>query len=172
MTVEDSLLLSTGRASGYIGQLQFAKEETLRAIRASGRGKLFLSTPSQVISVLHLDQAAVCVERSRFLACQGTLAITPGQVEQPDGTGGLEYFTIAGTGYLAVATGKETILETISQHLPMTVHARAISLWTGRLAMAPPEEDLSEILGGGGAEIISVQGEGTLVIEKPFLHNN
>jgi len=179
--------MKTGAMTAYRGNIGFKREGMLERglgmfvkkaltgegaslTKAEGTGELFLADRGKKISVIHLENEAICVNGNDVLAFDPAIRYNITMLKKVAGmlAGGLFNIRLEGTGYIAITTHYEPLTLHVTPNMPVVTDPNATVAWAANLQPEIRTDiSLGTLLGRGSGESIQMvfSGEGFVVVQ-------
>ena len=179
--------IKTGAMVAYTGDVNFVREglleqgignllkkavsgEGARLTKAKGHGSVFCADAGKKITILQLDNDAICVNGNDLLAFEMSLSYNIRLLRKVTAmlAGGLFNVRLEGTGMVAVTSHYDPLTLPVTHQQPVTTDPNATVLWSGNLEPEfRTDFQLKTFFGRGSGESIQMQfrGEGFVVVQ-------
>lgn len=178
-----------GSMVGYRGDIKFSREGVLehgvkkllkkavsgegtQLTKAEGKGILYLADTGKNISVLELQDEAVCVNGNDLLAFEDGIEWDIKMMRKVAGmlAGGLFNVRLEGKGMVAITTHHDPVTLLVSPGNPVVTDPNATVVWSGDLApVIKTDVSFKTFLGRGSGESIQMKFEGDgFVVIQPY----
>ncbi len=178
-----------GSMVAYQGNIKFTREGSLdqglgnllkKAVSgegmsityADGQGKLYLADAGKKVSILRLQNEAVCVNGNDVLAFEPTLKHTISMMRKMAAvlSGGLFNIRVEGTGLLAITSHYEPRTLVVTPGNPVCTDPNATIAWSGNLTpQFKTDASLRTLIGRGSGESFQMLFEGSgFVVIQPY----
>ncbi|TWU36035.1 AIM24 family protein [Novipirellula artificiosorum] len=190
--------IKMGAMVAYTGQVKFEREGVLsrgignllkKAVsgegtaltKVSGQGSVFCADAGKKITVLQLQDEAICVNGNDLLAFEMSLDYNIKMMKRMTAVlaGGLFNVRLQGTGMVAVTTHYDPMTLPVTPSQPVITDPNATVLWSGNLEPELKTDlQFKTFLGRGSGESVQLrfQGNGFVVVqpyeEVYFQHGN
>lgn len=187
----------TGSMVAYLGQIRFEREgvfeqgignffkkaltgEGARLTKATGIGKLYLADMGKKVTILNLENQALCVNGNDILAFEPSLKFNIRMLRKVAAmlSGGLFNVRLEGWGMLAITTHYDPLTLRVTPRQPVYTDPNATIAWSGNLTPEfRTDVNLKTFLGRGSGESLQMvfNGDGFVVVqpyEEVYLQNN
>lgn len=144
--------------------------EGMTLTKAEGNGELFLADAGKKVSVIYLENEAICVNGNDLLAFDPSIQWDIKMIKRVAGmmAGGLFNIRLEGKGYMAITTHYEPLTLRVTPNQPVFTDPNATVAWSANLQ---PElrTDISwgTLLGRGSGESFQLGfwGDGFVVVQ-------
>jgi uncharacterized protein (AIM24 family) len=141
-------------------------------MKATGSGKLYLADQGKKISILNLENDAICVNGNDLLAFEPSIKWDIKLMRRITGimAGGLFHVRCEGSGMVAITSHYEPLTLKVTPERPIITDPNATVAWSGHLQPEfRTDVTLKTFLGRGSGESIQMMftGEGFVVVQ-PF----
>jgi hypothetical protein len=164
------VFIKQGTIYSYSGNLTFwVKEKRAEGLPTlvivTGTGRLLLTDQEREITLMRVEREAIFVEPSHLLACEEGLQ--PRYVRFGEGDNAVEVVVLEGHGLVALSVASKPLPLTVQPHLPVSVPASSVIMWTGQLVPAVVDDpQVYEVVRGGGGLLVRLQGTGRVLAEQ------
>ncbi len=177
----------TGSMVAYLGEIKFEREgvfeqglgnffkkaltgEGAKLTKASGAGKLYLADAGKKVSILNLQNEAICVNGNDVLAFEQSLSFDIRMLRKVAAmlSGGLFNVRLEGTGLLAITTHYDPLTLRVTPQQPVFTDPNATIAWSGNLTPEfKTDVSLKTFIGRGSGESMQMmfQGDGFVVVQ-------
>jgi len=178
-----------GSMIAYTGQVKFVREgimeqgignllkkavsgEGTRLTKAIGKGSVFCADAGKKITILNLNNDAICVNGNDLLAFEMSLEYEIKMMRKMTAmlAGGLFNIRLHGSGMVAITSHYDPLTLPVTANQPVTTDPNATVLWSGNLEPEfKTDLQLKTFFGRGSGESVQMQfrGEGFVVVQ-PF----
>lgn len=178
-----------GAMIAYTGQVKFVREgimeqgignllkkavsgEGARLTKAMGRGSVFCADAGKKITILRLNNEAICVNGNDLLAFEMSLRYEIKMMRKMTAmlAGGLFNIRLEGTGMVAVTSHYDPLTLPVTPDQPVITDPNATVLWSGNLEPRfKTDVQLKTFFGRGSGESVQMEfcGQGFVVVQ-PF----
>lgn len=187
INLQGEVWIKMGAMVAYTGQVKFVREgmleqglgnllkkavsgEGARLTKASGHGSVFCADAGKKITILQLQNEALCVNGNDLLAFEMALQYDIKMLRKVSAmmAGGLFNIRLEGSGMVAITSHYDPMTLPVTPDSPVTTDPNATVLWSGNLE---PEfkTDLQwkSFLGRGSGESVQMhfRGDGFVVVQ-------
>lgn len=185
--LDGMIWMKTGTMVAYRGNMTFRREgimerglgmlvkkafsgEGATLNKAEGRGELFVADSGKKISVIHLQNEAICVNGNDVLAFEQSVGYDITMLKRVAGmmAGGLFNIKLSGTGYIAITTHYEPLTLRVTPDQPVITDPNATVAWSANLQPdIRTDMSMGTLLGRGSGESIQMvfRGDGFVVVQ-------
>ncbi|MFK7738334.1 MAG: AIM24 family protein [Pirellulaceae bacterium] len=181
--------IKMGAMVAYTGQVKFEREgileqgfgnllkkavsgEGARLTRATGNGSVFCADSGKKITLLNLQNEAICVNGNDVLAFEMSLKHDIKMLRKMSAmlAGGLFNIRLEGTGMVAITTHYNPMTLPVTPSLPVTTDPNATVLWSGNLEPDfKTDIQLKTLFGRGSGESVQMEFRGNgFVVVQPY----
>lgn len=179
--------IKMGAMVAYTGQVKFEREgileqgignllkkavsgEGTRLTRAVGNGSVFCADMGKKITILNLQDEAICVNGNDLLAFEMSIDYKIKMMRKMSAmlAGGLFNIRLEGTGMVAITSHYDPLTLPVTTSEPVTTDPNATVLWSGNLEPEfKTDFQLKTFFGRGSGESIQMEfrGEGFVVVQ-------
>ena len=177
----------TGSMVAYLGQIKFEREgvfehglgnffkkaftgEGARLTKATGAGKLYLADSGKKVTILNLNNEAICVNGNDVLAFEQSLKFDIRMLKKVAAmlSGGLFNVRLEGSGMLAITTHYDPLTLRVTPGQPVYTDPNATIAWSGNLTPEfKTDVSLKTFIGRGSGESMQMMfnGDGFVVVQ-------
>ncbi len=181
--------IKMGAMIAYTGQVSFEREgmleqglgnllkkavsgEGARLTKARGNGSVFCADEGKKITILQLQDEAICVNGNDVLAFEMSLKYDIKMLRKMTAmlAGGLFNIRLEGTGMVAITTHYDPMTLPVTPDSPVTTDPNATVLWSGNLEPNfKTDVQLKSFFGRGSGESIQLEFRGNgFVVVQPY----
>ena len=179
--------IKMGAMVAYTGDVKFEREgileqgignllkkavsgEGTRLTRAKGNGSVFCADSGKKITILALQNEAICVNGNDLLAFEMSLNYEIKMMKKMSAmlAGGLFNIRLEGTGMVAITSHYDPMTLPVTPSEPVTTDPNATVLWSGNLEPSfKTDIQLKTLLGRGSGESLQMEfrGDGFVVVQ-------
>lgn len=179
--------IKMGAMVAYTGDVKFEREgileqgignllkkavsgEGTRLTRAKGNGSVFCADSGKKITILGLQNEAICVNGNDLLAFEMSLDYEIRMMKKMSAmlAGGLFNIRLQGTGMVAITSHYDPMTLPVTPNAPVTTDPNATVLWSGNLEPSfKTDIQLKTLLGRGSGESLQMEfrGDGFVVVQ-------
>lgn len=179
--------IKMGAMIAYTGQVTFEREgileqgignllkkavsgEGTRLTRAKGNGSVFCADSGKKITILNLNNEAICVNGNDLLAFEMSLQYEIRMMRKMSAmlAGGLFNIHLQGQGMVAITSHYDPLTLPVTPNEPVTTDPNATVLWSGNLEPEfKTDLQLKSFFGRGSGESIQMEfrGDGFVVVQ-------
>ena len=179
--------MKKGAMVAYHGDVKFTREgilehglgtllkkavsgEGTQLTKAEGRGKVYLADTGKKITVLELQNDAICVNGNDLLAFEPQITWNIRMMRKVTGlvAGGLFNVRLEGTGLVAITSHYEPLTLRVTPQRPIKTDPNATVAWSGNLQPdLKTDVSLKSFFGRASGESIQMlfQGDGFVVVQ-------
>ena len=187
INLDGEVWIKMGAMVAYTGQVKFVREgimeqglgnllkkavsgEGTKLTKATGSGSVFCADSGKKITVLRLNNEAICVNGNDLLAFEMSLdyKITMMRKMTAMLAGGLFNIQLKGTGMVAITSHYDPMTLPVTPNAPVTTDPNATVLWSGNLQPEfKTDLQFKTFLGRGSGESVQMQfrGDGFVVVQ-------
>jgi uncharacterized protein (AIM24 family) len=187
INLEGEVWIKMGAMVAYTGQVKFVREgmldrglgnllkkavsgEGTRLTKAKGHGSVFCADAGKKITILQLNNDAICVNGNDILAFEDSLHYDIKMMRKMTAmlAGGLFNINLTGTGMVAITSHYDPMTLPVTPSAPVTTDPNATVLWSGNLhPNFKTDLQLKSFFGRGSGESVQMefQGEGFVVVQ-------
>ena len=187
INLDGEVWIKMGAMVAYTGQVKFVREgimeqglgnllkkavsgEGTKLTKATGSGSVFCADSGKKITVLRLNNEAICVNGNDLLAFEMSLdyKITMMRKMTAMLAGGLFNIQLKGTGMVAITSHYDPMTLPVTPNAPVTTDPNATVLWSGDLQPEfKTDLQFKTFLGRGSGESVQMQfrGDGFVVVQ-------
>lgn len=149
---------------------KLVSSEGARLTKAEGQGKVYLADFGKKITIIHLNNQAICINGNDILAFEPSLKNEIRMMKKIAGmlAGGLFNVVLSGTGLLAFTTHFEPLTLRVRPGQPVFTDPNATVAWSANLQpQLKTDISIKTFLGRGSGESLQMMfdGEGFVVIQ-------
>ncbi len=138
--------------------------------KVSGKGSVFCADSGKKITILELQNEAICVNGNDLLAFEMSLNYNIKMMKKMTAmlAGGLFNIRLEGTGMVAITSHYDPITLPVTPHQPVVTDPNATVLWSGQLEpQLKTDVQFKTMLGRGSGESLQFlfQGHGFVVVQ-------
>ncbi|EKK02842.1 protein containing DUF124 [Rhodopirellula baltica SH28] len=138
--------------------------------KVSGKGSVFCADSGKKITILELQNEAICVNGNDLLAFEMSLNYNIKMMKKMTAmlAGGLFNIRLEGTGMVAITSHYDPITLPVTPHQPVVTDPNATVLWSGQLEpQLKTDVQFKTIIGRGSGESLQFlfQGHGFVVVQ-------
>ena len=181
--------IKMGAMVAYTGQVKFVREgmleqglgnlfkkaitgEGARLTKAQGVGSVFCADSGKKITILQLDNDAICVNGNDLLAFEMSLNYDIKMMRKMTAmlAGGLFNIRLEGTGMIAITSHYDPMTLPVTPDQPVTTDPNATVLWSGNLEPEfKTDIQLKTFFGRGSGESVQMEFRGNgFVVVPPY----
>lgn len=181
--------IKMGAMVAYTGQVTFEREgileqgignllkkavsgEGTRLTRAKGNGSVFCADAGKKITILNLNNEAICVNGNDLLAFEMSLQYEIRMMRKMSAmlAGGLFNIFLQGQGMVAITSHYDPLTLPVTPNEPVTTDPNATVLWSANLQPEfKTDVQLKTFFGRGSGESIQMQFQGDgFVVVQPY----
>ncbi len=181
--------IKMGAMVAYTGQVKFVREgmleqglgnlfkkaitgEGARLTKAQGVGSVFCADSGKKITILQLDNDAICVNGNDLLAFEMSLNYDIKMMRKMTAmlAGGLFNIRLEGTGMIAITSHYDPMTLPVTPDQPVTTDPNATVLWSGNLEPEfKTDIQLKTFFGRGSGESVQMEFRGNgFVVVQPY----
>lgn len=181
--------IKMGAMVAYTGQVKFVREgmleqgignlfkkaitgEGARLTKAQGVGSVFCADAGKKITILQLNNDAICVNGNDLLAFEMSLTYDIKMMRKMSAmlAGGLFNIRLEGTGMIAITSHYDPLTLPVTPEQPVTTDPNATVLWSGNLQPEfKTDIQLKTFFGRGSGESVQMEFRGNgFVVVQPY----
>lgn len=181
--------IKMGAMVAYTGQVKFVREgilergignllkkavsgEGTRLTKAEGNGSVFCADAGKKVTILNLNNEAICVNGNDLLAFEPSLSYEIKMMRKMTAmlAGGLFNVNIQGTGMVAITSHYDPMTLLVTPDQPVITDPNATVLWSGNLQPEfKTDIQFKTFLGRGSGESVQMQFTGNgFVVVQPY----
>ncbi|WP_417737791.1 AIM24 family protein [Rosistilla oblonga] len=189
INLDGDVWIKLGAMVAYTGQVKFEREGILsrgignllkKAVsgegtsltKATGNGSVFCADAGKKITILQLQNNAICVNGNDLLAFEMSLKYDIKMMKRMTSmlAGGLFNIRLEGTGMVAITSHYDPMTLPVTPAQPVTTDPNATVLWSGNLEPElKTDVQLKTFFGRGSGESVQLQFRGNgFVVVQPY----
>jgi uncharacterized protein (AIM24 family) len=187
INLQGEVWIKMGAMVAYTGQVKFVREglldqgignllkkavsgEGTRLTKATGKGSVFCADMGKKVTILQLQNEAICVNGNDVLAFETSLKSDIKMMRRISSmlSGGLFNIRLAGTGMVAITTHYDPLTLPVTPDAPVITDPNATVMWSGNLEPELKTDiQWKTLVGRGSGESVQMlfRGNGFVVVQ-------